>query len=77
MRPDLIGNLRVIACAIFIGKLTLLSNVAAAGEYPYKSTIEAQAVGFPAGVYQSSGIASGLGKITESGNYHFVGLRDV
>lgn len=72
MRTNFICNLRVIACALFFGAMTLISNVAVAGERPYKATIEALAVGFPAGTYQSSGIASGLGKITESGNYSFV-----
>lgn len=72
MRANLVAHLRVIAYAIFLGAMTLASNALIAGERPYKATIEALAYGFPAGTYQSSGIASGLGKITESGSYYFV-----
>ncbi|MBS0338939.1 MAG: hypothetical protein JSS56_00330 [Proteobacteria bacterium] len=65
-------SIPVSAYALLVGALIWASDVAAAGEQPFKAAIEAQAVGFPAGVYESSGIASGLGKITEAGNYHFV-----
>ena len=65
-------RLNSMAGALFFGAMTLVSSVAAAGEQPFKATIEAQAVGFPVGVYDSVGIASGMGRITESGNYRFV-----
>jgi hypothetical protein len=72
MRLNSICNLPAIAGAICLGAATVASNPAMAGEQPFKAAIEAQAIGFPAGVYEASGIASGLGKIVESGNYHFV-----
>jgi hypothetical protein len=72
MRLNAICNIPVLASALFFGAAALAPSVAAAGEHVYKATIEAQAVGFPAGAYNSTGIASGLGTITESGTYQFV-----
>jgi hypothetical protein len=72
MRLDSLFGGSAIAAALFFGAATLASSAALAAEQPFKATIEAQAVGFPVGVYESSGIAAGLGKITESGHYRFV-----
>ena len=72
MLPRSARYLFVIATASSVSALGLTPNVALAKDRPYKATIEALAVGFPSGVYNSSGKASHLGRITESGTYSVV-----
>lgn len=67
-------NVVRIGTALFVGAMTLGPNQAKAGERPFKATIEALAVGDDqSGVYDSSGKAAHLGRITEYGTYQFIG----
>ena len=70
MLSKLFGNVLLVAVTLSLAGMAPSPNVVITKKpRPYKAKAEYLAVGFPCGVFEGSGKATHLGKITESGSY--------